>query len=347
MIFHSFNDYEFPIQFSFLCGCEYRNEDSDKRFVLSKFLNTETHIPLIIEQYFTLKENEQDKLSYIPIGFYGLASAEMATAFLVDYIFIIHETFSTAAELGLFASNINLVKKICLISPNYYSVFDNYVSTFIKDAFLNNNDIKFNIGKHIIYYPACKFHSIHHKKSTVYTYFPGNIIPNYIQTEINTFINKKIKSSFYIPKRLKKQSDKYSIHIPIDVFKIQIVYLIVKYKKYPNCCSNMIEYCDKVHKLYTDTMLNTLKTYTKINFKSSDEPIYIYISKFKITSLKKLIGMYLYLLHSSKLITLSSYKKDNMSCNIIKIKKKFKDLLLKNVIVHKKTRTAYAKKMGL
>lgn len=347
MIFHSFNDYEFPIQFSFLCGCEYRSEDSDKRFVLSKFLKTGTHIPLIIEQYFTLKDHEKGKLSYIPIGFYGLASAEMATAFLVDYIFIIHETFSTSAELGLFASNINLVKKICLISPNYYSVFDNYISTFIKDAFLNDNDINYNIGKHIIYYPACKFHCIHQKKSTVFTYFPGNIIPNYLQNEIKTFINNKFHSSFYIPKRLKKHSGKYRIYIPIDVLKIQIVYLIIKYKKHINCCSNMIEYRDKVYKLYTDTMLNTLKTYTKINFKNSDETIYIYIRKFKITSLKKLIGMYLYLLHSSQLIKLSPYKKDNISCNIIKISKKFKDLLLKKVIVHKEFRTTYAKKMGL
>ena len=93
----------------------------------------------------------------------------MATAFLVDYIFIIHETFSTSAELGLFASNINLVKKICLISPNYYSVFDNYISTFIKDAFLNDNDINYNIGKHI-YILSCVQISLYSSKK-IYCFY--------------------------------------------------------------------------------------------------------------------------------------------------------------------------------
>lgn len=347
MIFSSFNNYEFPIHFSFLCGCEYRNEDDDKRYVLSKFLKTEKHIPLIIERYFTLKEHERNRLSYIPIGFYGLASAELTTAFLVDYIFIIHETFSTASELGLFASNVNLVKKICLIYPNYYSVFDNYISKFIKDAFLNDNDINFNIGKYIMYYPACKFHNIHRKKYNVFTYFPNNNVPDYMKNEINTFINNKSKSSFKIPKKLNKKYGKYSINIPIEVFKIQIAYLIVKHKKHFNNCSNMIEYRDRVFKIYTDTMFNTIKNYTKINFDSSDETLYICINGFKIASLKKLIGMYLYLLDSSDLIKLSSCRRGDLIYNIIKIKKKFKNSLQERFIVHKESRTAYAKKMGL
>lgn len=349
MIFHSFDNYEFPIKFSFLCGCEFlhKDKDNDKRYVLSKFLKTDTHIPLIIEQYFTLKESETHKLSYIPIGFYGLASAEIATAFLVDYIFIIHETFSTAAELGLFASNINLVKKICLISPHYYSVFDNYVSTFIKDAFLNDNDINYNIGSHIIYYPSCKFHSIHHKKYTVFTYFPNNDIPCYMQDEIKEFIGKKLQSSFLIPKKLYKRYGKYSIPIPIEVFKTQIVYLIVKYKKYFNNCADMIDYRDRVYRLYISTMFKTLKKHTNIDLKSNSESINIYIKNFNIISLKKLIGMYLYLLHSSELIKLSPYRKKDLDSKIIKIKKSFRALFLKKFIVKKEPRTTYAKTMGL
>lgn len=117
---YRFNDLTIndPLKIIFLCGSKFNNEHYDKRIVLKRYLEQKQNIyPLILEEnyeFFVDKLKKfQEKIPYSEINLDNLFKVESLTASISDGIIIIHETDSTAAEMGIFATN-PIIRKKCV-----------------------------------------------------------------------------------------------------------------------------------------------------------------------------------------------------------------------------------------
>ena len=138
--FSDISSFSNPIKIIFLCGSKYIKEKENKRIVLKKYLEEKNkkNKVLILEENFTFRKKDRDLFSYGQIGLKNLHDVEKLTALLADKIFIIHESFSTAAEIGVFSTNENLYDKICIMAPDKYNFQEDVISAFLKLGFWKN-----------------------------------------------------------------------------------------------------------------------------------------------------------------------------------------------------------------
>lgn len=182
-----------PLRVFFLCGTKFRKKSlEDKRNVLKNYIET-NYAPngkvIILEEHFMFGEAVKNYLSYDDIFMKNLKDIELLTGLYSDKIFIIHESISTAAELGMFASNVDLLKKTCLLTPDNLSVEENKISAFIRLAYFNNPLEKEKI-ENISFYPEIKKNTVSETKVDYHTYFPDNEIKKRLGIQINKFVEK-------------------------------------------------------------------------------------------------------------------------------------------------------------
>jgi hypothetical protein len=147
--------YDDPLNIVFLCGNKYTKTDPrEKRILLKAFLkeNIAHCRAIILEENFIFGRTNMQYLAYDDAFLDGLAQVEQLASLFASKIIIIHETISTAAELGMFAINPALSKKICVLVPDDISIEERKTSGFIKLAFMNSNSKNTKIGKQIVYY---------------------------------------------------------------------------------------------------------------------------------------------------------------------------------------------------
>lgn len=181
-----------PLRVFFLCGTKYRENDlNDKRNVLKSYLESisKNNKVIILEEHFIFGKTRPRYLSYDDIFLNNLKDVEQLAGFYSDTIFIIHESISTAAELGMFASDKNSLKKICLITPDTLSVEEEKISSFIRLAFLNTRSNGDKI-RNIHFYPKVEENIVSETKTDYYTYFPNNKISNNLAANIRSFLDK-------------------------------------------------------------------------------------------------------------------------------------------------------------
>ncbi len=133
----------------FLCGNKFvGQEKNDKRSILKEYIeeNATDCYSIILEENFMFKNITKSYLSYDDIFLKNLFQVEQLASIFADKIIIVHETLSTAAELGMFAHNADMMKKICLLVPDSMSIEENK-TTFIKLAYLNTNTPQMRLGK--------------------------------------------------------------------------------------------------------------------------------------------------------------------------------------------------------
>lgn len=172
----------------FLCGVKFRR--NDKRVILKKYLEQNVfNKALILEEFFELSPREE-MLVYSNINLNNLFEVESLTAFLADIIFIIHESHSTAAELGVFASNKDLYKKICILSANELNIEENKLSGFIDLAFRRSN---LNIPN-IEFYPNVDVNVISENISNYHTFFPNKKIGDNLGRKIIKFVEDNVQN---------------------------------------------------------------------------------------------------------------------------------------------------------
>ena len=131
-----------PISVVFLCGSSFsESNERDKRRILQEYIKCKVPncFPIILEQNFRFRKPTTKYLAYDDIFLKGLAQIEQLTSLYADKILIIHESNSTAAELGAFAINETLAKKICVLAPDAYAVEDDKISNFIFLSFVSND----------------------------------------------------------------------------------------------------------------------------------------------------------------------------------------------------------------
>ena len=139
-----------PLTLAFLCGTKYDSaNENDKRKILKKFLqsNISDCRALILEENFWFKKTTEKYLSYDEIFLRDLAQIEQMASLYADKIIVVHESLSTAAEIGVFASDPAVAPRVCVLAPDENAIDENKISGFIYLAFLADAVKKNKIGK--------------------------------------------------------------------------------------------------------------------------------------------------------------------------------------------------------
>lgn len=319
-IYRQNSKYIDPLNIIFLCGSKYSfSNPNEKRNVLKRHI--ESSIPgcraLILEEHFQFASTTKSYLSYDDIFLYSLAQIEELASLFANNIVIIHETVSTAAELGMFAANPELTKKICLLSPDDVSIEEKKVSTFIEKAFLVSSSPETMIGKHIVYYPDVHVHRESCNKSEYWTTFHNNSIGQELSKSLLSFLHKEeheseicFRSPPYgssnsgsntIDYRVNKDNTVLSIALRAETLKILLLALFLNNNFQTNLC---------VEKPIKDHVTDIEQSFYKLIHDSVSDLSNFDISNYEVKisiknancSVRQAIGYFLYMLQGIGLI---------------------------------------------
>ena len=315
---------ENPFISVFLCGHKYKSKNpSDKRVILKHFIekNIENCRALILEQNFTFRNDTKNYLAYDSAFLNSLSQIEELAAAYADGIIIIHETISTAAELGMFAINPMLSKKICIISPDDMSIDENKITFFIDNSFINNDFYETMVGKVIKFYPDIKVNKKSTEISEYYTQFHNDEIGENLGREIIDFISRdrfnKIDCK-YKKKAFGKTSgddtcidyainekDILEINVPINILKIHMLAMFLKeeYRRELRNVKTVKEHINYLYDIYRQLLVNTVSKlggFTKNEYVGSN----IKLKNLDICTLKQSIGYFVFLLQALGYINL-------------------------------------------
>lgn len=184
-----------PLRIIFLCGSYFvaegkeKDDKKDKRVVLRKYIeNIKPNFKCIILEDKFLFRNDSEKLNYNDIDLKSLKIIELLTSMMSDKVFIFHESFSTAAEIGLFSGNTNITKKMVIFAPDTYSIEEDVISGFIKLAYDNNFFKEHNV-EILRYFPGVYNKMISENYKKYHTYFVGNLIGRSLDRAIRDKLN--------------------------------------------------------------------------------------------------------------------------------------------------------------
>lgn len=223
----------------FLCGVEYpksKKSDiykSDKRNILRLHLYSKGCRSVILEDCFDFRERK-DILSYTEIGMENLNDIELLAALNSDTIIIIHESYSTAGEIALFASLSTIAIKTIVLNVDKNIIEEDKYGSFLEFAF--NNNKKPILSKPITFYPVVKNIAYSFSKIQKHTYFCNNKIGKNLSEKIMNFIRMNVKNNLYMVIKKTKYgriSDCYAITYDIkDEGKILEVTVNGSFLKY-------------------------------------------------------------------------------------------------------------------
>lgn len=308
---------ENPINIIFLCGARFdenkEQELIDKRIVLKEYLEeNKKNKALILEENFIFsKRLTEDKLSYKDISINNLFKIEAITAICCDGVIIIHETESTAAELGVFASNSSMKNKICILQPHEYAVDRRPISTFLSMSF---SDIK-----RIEFYPLTRKYQASDNVSNYTTYFNQNKVGINLGRQLDDFlsgnINKNLICEIIENKFNKNYSNKNTILVKANEITINLdlntikhyvfsLFCIKEFRKEIKETTDIKETFNITYKWFDLLIMNTVKS--KLKKIVEDYKFNYSVNNFYHIDLKvkDIISYSLYILHAIKLITL-------------------------------------------
>ncbi|KYQ01863.1 hypothetical protein OWP15_11570 [Bacillus paranthracis] len=314
-----------PLRVFFLCGTKFgKNDSNDKRNVLKSFIesNYNKHYKaIILEEHFIFGNPKKNYLSYDSIFMKNLKDVELITGLYSDKIFIIHESISTAAELGMFASDKNLLKKTCLITPDSFSMEEDKISSFIRLAFFNDRSAEDKI-KNIVFYPKVQERIVSKSKIDYYTYFPKNKIHKSLALNIDNFIKEDNDEEFEI--RFKKNKfhksfedeniisyffneTELNVFFSPKVIRILLISLfsLPDLKNEIRKCSSIIKTVSTLQHNFTLILMNSISEIEATDF--SKYRVNITLDQNEL-NIRLVIGYFLYLLQALNMVKLPAMK---------------------------------------
>lgn len=224
------------INIVFLCGSHFnKHEKDDKRLILKEkiLLCEDDFYPVILEENFCLKKSTSKYLGYDDIFLNDLSDIEKIVSVFASKIIIIHDSFSTAAELGVFACNKMNRDKIAVLCPQFLSIDEDKIGYFSKISFFNHNS---SYKSNLIYYsPDLEINKISKYKSDYYTYFHNNQIGENLWNCIDYFLRNKNAGMRFSAKKYIFSLGKTNINDSIEyhVNKFKEVYIKIKLEHLP------------------------------------------------------------------------------------------------------------------
>ena len=348
----------------FLCGVKFQSHSSDKRVVLKNYIESLNKIykVIILEENFVFKKNEKGYLAYDDIFMKDLNQVETLTALFSDFVFIIHESISTSAELGMFATNELIAPKVILLIPEEIAIEENKTSGFIDMAFFKNKEDQ-KIRK-IFFNPSLEIWKKSEYKIDYRTYFSNNEIGTNLSKNINNLILAKsqYKDKVMIKKNIYKnffnkpdilsyyldiKNNKIYVKVSAQILRIHILSLfnIDDFKNNLRKNKKIVEHINYIKNVYEKILKETIQEKEGKEFNS----IIINIMENHIsgTSIKieiqQAIGYYLYLLQAMKWISLQQ-DDENIDFRKISISMEFEEIYKEyKIFIFKKENTLFRK----
>lgn len=335
MIMKVFNDrvlFTDPFRVVFLCGSKFNKKSKrDKRIVLKDYIEKQypdTSV-IILEDNFIFKESNSTYLSYDEICMKNLLQIELLVSLYASKIIVIHESHSTAAEIGAFSSKKELLPRIAIIAPDKYSVEEDKLGVFLERS-LSHQDEK-NTGLYR-YYPDIVPHPFSENKSDYYCYFHNNIIgenlgrffQSFLNTDENESFELKIQKSPY-NKETKDtdvieyftEDEKIRAFVHPKVLKAQILSLMClqDVKKFLKQSKRIIDHVGYIQTLYEQYLVQTIQekegdkriAEIKVSIKNAD------------CTLREAIGCLLFVLQAAQLIQLQTDSEDKQTVGLRKV----------------------------
>ncbi len=326
--------YDDPFNIVFLCGSRFSTNPREKRLVLKEHL--ESTIPncrvIILEENFVFRNTTKKHLAYDDIFLRSLAQVEELASLFSNSILIIHETISTAAELGMFANNSALLKKICLLTPDSYAVEENKVSAFIRLAFLQTDAPEACIGDHVIFYPDTEHFWDSPLKGGYYTYFHNNTIGENLSRKICSFVTRvntehnvhytkcqyrnPRNDNFSIDYCVDKNEKTASIYVHSSVLKVQLLsmFFLTELRSETQNKKKISEHVSYIQNKYMELIQNSVEHYSGYDF--TDFKITVSVKNTECT-LRQAVGYYIYMLQAIGLISIEQADDEDMSIRSI------------------------------
>lgn len=320
--------YKNPYKIIFLCGSFYRKNEKDKRLILKNFLKEKAanYYPIILEENFLFQSNSVQYLAYDDIILKDLHVIEDLTAAYADKVIVLHESLSTAAEFGMFVSNEQINKKLCLIEADSESINNSKNSTFIDLAFFNKNSD--NISKKIKYYPDVTLYKRSIEEIEYRVFFHNNKIGEYLGTEILSFVGlddnqqiikiqrnqfEKIQHNDVLEYFIDDENKELRLYVSTEVLKIHILTLMLcdsSIRKSSRETRKIYEHANNLGEKYTHALIDTIIALEGKCIAEYKPKLFI---KNSLSKLNSCIGYWLYLLQAMNLIILEAPNKDNPS----------------------------------
>lgn len=157
------------LRISFLCGVRYSKDEIDKRNTLKKYLDSlPNHRTILLEKYFGLN-------NYAEVGLYNLYDVETMVGCFSDSVIVIHESLSTAAEIGMLTSDKTIADKTLVLYPDQNSTEEEKISGFIYYAYYFGAKPILGNDKKLGFDPLITRSYTSNEKFTIHTSFPGEI----------------------------------------------------------------------------------------------------------------------------------------------------------------------------
>ena len=258
-----------PIRVIFLCGIKFKDNETDKRIVLKNYLeNDSKNKVLILEKYFDFafkNDSSTGLLSYYDAELFNLHNIESFAALVATNVIVIHESLSTAGELGVFGSNEALRNRIITLVPDQFSVEEEKLSSFLRLAFWNKKDRLIN-NNVIRFYPTTNRSMVSETHSFYETFFDNNRLPPSIARRINSQLDKDPCSNVLAINGENVKNEKRSVGIWLNCDSIKNYFLAIlsvsEIRKKLRSCKKIYE----IRSILSNVFVNTLKnTYYSIN----------------------------------------------------------------------------------
>lgn len=310
-----------PIRVLFLCGSKFIDSDSDKRNVLKNFLEEDPKNKVILlEKYFgfALKaNNDKGLLSYYDANLFNLHNIESFAALVATNVIIIHETLSTAGEIGVFGSNKELRNRIITLVPEKFSTEEDKLSNFLKLAFWNTEEKLIN-NNVIRFYPTIKRSMVSETHSFYETSFSDNLMPFNLGKQINAQMIKHPRSSVCVIGDKINRYHKECLTVRLNYASIKN-YLLALLSV--SDIRNKIRACTKIYEIhnvltqeFTAAIRNSYRNSTGILPKS----VKIYIDNQPNLKFDEALSFMIYFWHACKIITISCKEDETISVSIAK-----------------------------
>lgn len=338
LVFKEKIQYIDPLNIIFLCGSKFKPKSGkDKRVILKEYLSQKLNNSrmVILEENFVFSNSSKKYLAYDDIFLKNLFEVEKLAALYADKVIIIHETLSTAAEIGMLAGDIELTPKICVLVPDDISIEENKVSSFIRFAFFNEQDQVSRKPRKIVYYPDVEIYRSSKNKSEYHTFFYQNEIGDNLGNQILDFVNKpnvereiKFKKSIYgksyndkgtLSYSINEEEKKIDISLCAGVLKIQLLALfsVDTFKSLLRSENHIKDHVTNIEDNYKQILVNTVCYIEGLD--PSDFSIQVDIIDIASCNLRQAIGYFLYMLQAIELIKLEQ-QTENLASNVRKVR---------------------------
>lgn len=321
LVFSGDHKYKDPLDIAFLCGSHYdKGNVRDKRTILKGYIersHPDLH-PIILEENFQFTRTSKQYLSYDSVYLTGLAQIEQLASLYASKIVIIHETISTAAELGMFAIDPILAHKICLLVPDEVSIEEEKISGFIKLAFFKKDAPETKV--HVIrYYPDVEIHRTSPNKSDYHSFFHDDKIGAFLGRDLDAFLiddkpQKRIRfrqnrfqtsnaDPSIVDYTISSKRKAVTVSTHIGSLKIHLLSMlgVDSVRKGLREEKEIRKHVNFLYDTYRDILLNTVGTLSG----KSVEGYQLNVSlKGTNCTLKQAIGYFLYMLQAADLIRL-------------------------------------------